>query len=90
MYETIGAFDWQTVLNTVESLAWVALVGVAVMLLVRSKSKLLTKQNRQVILSVFAIWALASVGLAAMNFYNYFDSRDQYIKSIEAQKSYSN
>jgi hypothetical protein len=88
MYDSIGVYDWQTILSLLEAAAWVAVVGIGFVFLTQSKSKLLTKQNKQIIWLVFAAWAVASIGLATLSTYNYFaDSRKGIVQTIKVQKS---
>ena len=87
MYDNIGVYDWQTILGLVETVAWVAIVAIGVMFLMQSKSKLLTKQNKKIVWLIFAIWAIAYIGLAVLNTYSYASTtRENFVQSIESQR----
>lgn len=85
MYESIGMHDWGAYLNMMETLSWVAIVGIVIEILTRAKS--VSKQNRQIILLLFTVWAISSISIACIRSYDYFHhQRENLIQSIENQK----
>lgn len=85
MYNSIGYYDLQALLSLFESVAWAAVVGVVLAILILYKPKLLTKQYKQIVWVLFAAWAIASIGLSAVNTYSYFSTqRSGIVQSIES------
>ncbi len=69
MYESIGLSDLRTALTMIEAIAWVVVLGVIIQIF--TKTKFVNKQNRQIILVLFAAWGIASISLAYINTYSY-------------------
>lgn len=86
MYQqSLAMYDWQTILQILEAVAWVAILGAVLLLWVRAKN--INKQSKQIVLVLFAAWGLASLGQAGLRAYSYYDSEREVIKeSIELQE----
>ena len=87
MYSSIGVYDWQTILALLEALAWTAVVGIGLSVVIRTKGVPLTKQLRQIILVIFTVWAVANIGLAGLQAYSYFHvNRPNIEQQLKYQK----
>jgi hypothetical protein len=85
MYTSIGIYDSQAILSTLEAVAWAALLGIGLFLLLKKKP--LSKRNQQIIWVIFAVWTIASVGMAGIKTYTYFHAeRSSYVQLIDSQK----
>lgn len=83
--QSLAMYDWQAILQILEAVAWVAVLGAALLLGLRAKS--VNKQNKQVVLVLFAAWAVASLGHAGVRAYMYYDGTRGVIKEqIERQE----
>jgi hypothetical protein len=87
MYQqSIGMYDWQRILEAIETVGWIAVLGMGLFLLIRASSKV-NKQHKQIMIILFVAWALASLSQAGLRLYSYYDSERKIIKeSIEMQE----
>lgn len=86
MYQqNLAMYDWRAILQILEAVAWVAVLGAVVLLGLRAKS--VNKQSKQIVLVLFAAWAVASLGHAGVRAYMYYDGTREAIKEeIERQE----
>ena len=78
-------YDWDRILESLQTGTFVVVLGVGLLLLLRASK--VNKPHKQIMLVLFAAWALASLSLTGLRAYNYYNSERKIIKeSIELQE----
>jgi hypothetical protein len=85
MYNSIAIYDSQAILSILETVAWAALLGLGLFFLLKKKP--LNKRHQQIVWVIFAVWAIASVGMAGIKTFTYFHTeRPSYVQIIDSQR----